>query len=59
LVAMSRWIEALKEASWRTRFFYLNWAFYVLAILASTFYCYARLEFVRSGPPRTHVQESK
>jgi hypothetical protein len=56
---MFKWIEAFKEADWRTKFFYLNWAFYALAIIASTLYCYARLDFVRSGPPHPQAQESK
>lgn len=45
---MFKWLKAYNEASSQTKFFVLNWLVYGLAILITTVYCYARLDFVRS-----------
>lgn len=43
---MLKW---LFKSGLRTQFFYLNWGIYALALILTTVYCYARLDFVRSG----------
>lgn len=53
---MLTWIEQLKNASTQTKWFVFNCFIYGLIIVASTIYCYARLDSVRSGsatPPST------
>lgn len=39
-------IQKMMKADFQIKLFYLNWAFYGLMILASTFYVYARLEMM-------------
>lgn len=45
---MSNWIEEYNESSTKTKWFIFNWAIYGLALLITTLYCYARLDYVRS-----------
>lgn len=45
---MIKWLKQYYEASPQTKFFILNWVIYGVAIIITTIYCYARLEFVRS-----------
>jgi hypothetical protein len=45
---ISRWLKQYQQASSQTKYFIINWMVYGLAILITTFYCYARLDFVRS-----------
>lgn len=47
------------KADFQTKIFYLNWGIYGLAIVASTIYCYARLDFARSGPPSPKQVKTK
>lgn len=43
----------------QTRYFYINWGIYLIAIIASTVYCYGRLSYVRSGPTSLQSIEVK
>lgn len=45
---MIRWIRQFQNASSQTKYLVLNWVVYGLALIASTLYCYARLDYVRS-----------
>lgn len=45
---IARWIRQYNQATSQTKYFVLNWLIYGLAILITTIYCYARLDFVRS-----------
>jgi hypothetical protein len=47
---MANWIEQYNESSPKTKSFILTWFIYGLALLITTVYCYARLDFVRSYP---------
>jgi hypothetical protein len=50
------WISKYREASSQTKYFILNWILYGILIIASTLYCYGRLDYVRTGrnitPPK-------
>jgi hypothetical protein len=48
---MFKWLKEYNEASSQTKYFVLNWLVYGLAILITTVYCYACLDFVRSYRP--------
>ena len=45
------------EASSKTKYFALNWIVYGAALIITTLYCYARLDYVRSGPPSKKQHE--
>lgn len=45
---MFKWLKEYNDSSSQTKYFVLNWLVYGLAILITTVYCYARLDFVRS-----------
>jgi hypothetical protein len=45
---MFQWLKEYSESSSQTKYFILNWLVYGLAIIITTIYCYARLDFVRS-----------
>lgn len=45
---MLKWYREFAAASYETKMFAFTWAVYVLAIIVTTIYCYARLDFVRS-----------
>lgn len=48
-------IEQFFTASSKTKWFIFNLLFYTIFLIATTIYCYGRLDFVRSGP--THTQQ--
>ena len=51
---MLKWVRQLSEASYETKMFALNWAIYLILIIVTTVYCYARLDYVRSyAKPQT------
>lgn len=56
--AMFRWILQYRHAKPQTRYFILNWAFYGVLIVASTIYCYARLDYVRSYRTKSPAVEN-
>jgi hypothetical protein len=45
---MLQWIKKFRNASGQTKFFVFNWVIYGIALVATTVYCYARLDYVRS-----------
>jgi hypothetical protein len=45
---ITRWWRQYNAATAQTRYFVLNWIVYGLALIVTTVYCYARLDFVRS-----------
>ena len=45
---MFKWLKEYNESSSQTKYFVLNWLVYGLALLITTVYCYARLDYVRS-----------
>lgn len=45
---MANKLKTYLEKDSQTRYFFLNWAIYGIAIIASTVYCYGRLNYVRS-----------
>lgn len=49
---MFKWIQQFRDADPHTRYFIINWALYGILIVASTVYVYARLDYVRSTPPK-------
>lgn len=58
---MFRWIKQFVQSSRQTKFFVLNWFIYGLALVVTTIYCYARLDFVRSYqkiPPKSQTSQS-
>lgn len=55
---MFTWIKEYYEASSQTKYFIWNWIIYGIAIIASTVYCYGRLDYVRSyKTPLPHMIE--
>ncbi len=51
-----RWIRAYKSSTKETKMFIFQWAIYFFLLIASTIYCYARLDFHRTAPPKqTHT----
>lgn len=46
---MFKWIESFKNADKGTKAFVFNCFVYGFIIVASTIYCYSRLDFVRTG----------
>lgn len=47
---MLKWIKEYTKSNPAIQFFTANWLLYILVILITTIYCYARLDFVRSYP---------
>ncbi len=45
---MFQWIKTLKNADNKARWFYFQYIIYLIAIILSTIWAYARLDFVRS-----------
>jgi hypothetical protein len=45
---MFKWLINYITSTSQTKYFILNWAAYGIMIIASTVYCYGRLDFVRS-----------
>lgn len=56
---MFKWITALKDANPKTRYFAFNWAIYGIAIIVTTLYCYARLDYVRSGKTQKAHEDTR
>lgn len=56
---MNRQIKEDFKGNAQTRYFYLNWLIYFVAILASTIYCYGRLNYVRSYPTSHQSTETQ
>lgn len=50
---MLYWLRMYFQATGQTKLFVINWAIYMLLIIVTTIYVYARLDFVRSGPHNT------
>lgn len=53
---MIAWIEQFKNSSPKTKWFIFNCIVYGMIIVFSTLYCYARLDYVRSGKSLTQEQ---
>lgn len=57
---MLNWIISYKNSSRQTKFFALTWFVYGIAIIITTIYCYARLDYVRSyktpKPPKEEIK---
>ncbi len=45
---MLKWIRTIKNSSNKTKWFYFQYFIYLLLIVLSTLWAYARLDFVRS-----------
>ncbi|HEY4832579.1 MAG TPA: hypothetical protein VIH61_08490 [Waddliaceae bacterium] len=56
---MTKWIQQFVHSSFQTKVFVLMGITYGLAIVLSTLCVYARLDFVRSYPIKTHTMESQ
>jgi hypothetical protein len=52
-------IQKFREASFQTKFFVLNWIVYTIAIIVTTIYAYARLDFVRSYDVSKKIENNK
>lgn len=50
------WIQKFRDASNETKWFIFNWFFYGAIIVLTTIYCYARMDFVRTGPSQQQEQ---
>lgn len=50
------WIQDYREAAPETKWFIFNWVFYGVLTLGTLVYCYARLDFVRTGPQTEQTQ---
>jgi hypothetical protein len=56
---MFKWLKEYKESTSQTQYFFLTLAVYGIALLVTTVYVYARLDFVRSyktSPTAQHPQ---
>lgn len=42
----------------KMRWFIFNWALYILALILTTVYAYARLDFVRTQPYSENVEKT-
>lgn len=47
-IMVTKWMSEFSQANPKTKWFIFNWAIYGIAIIVTTVYCYARLNFVRS-----------
>ncbi|MEI8365987.1 MAG: hypothetical protein WCF65_06180 [Parachlamydiaceae bacterium] len=62
---MFKWLTSYNKSTTQTKYFVLNWLIYGLALIITTIYCYARMDFVRSyrtpGIVETHqtTQQTK
>lgn len=52
-----RWLRQYMEAAPQTKWFIFNWVFYAILTFGTLIYCYARLDFVRTGPQTPQVME--
>lgn len=51
-------IEKVLKYKGPTRWFIFNWVIYFILMLVTTVYCYARLDYVRSQPPKENVKQT-
>ena len=58
-VIMSKWIQQFIRSNFQTKVFVLTGITYCIAIILSTLFAYARLDFVRSSPIKNHPVESR
>lgn len=59
---MLQWIRKFNDADREMKWFVLTAVVYGLALFATTFYSYARLDYVRSyeaAPAKTEIKQSK
>lgn len=56
---MMTWIQQFRRANPKTRWFIFNWAIYILLMIVTTIYCYARLDYVRSYALKPTTEENK
>jgi hypothetical protein len=57
---MIKWLKEYSDSTAQTKSFVLNGLVYGLAMVITTVYCYARLDFVRSYPtPAMHEAKQK
>lgn len=56
---MFRFIDMVKKADSKTRWFYFQLVIYMVTIVVTTVYVYARLNFDRSGLQPTKQTEMK
>ena len=52
-----RWLQQYMEATSQTKWFIFNLLFYIILTIGTLIYCYARLDFVRTGPQTPQVME--
>lgn len=54
---MVDWTTEIKKDP-HTRYFYINWILYGVMLVATTIYCYGRLDYVRSyrAPPPSTIK---
>jgi hypothetical protein len=45
---MLKWVQSIKNADSKARWFYFQYIIYLIAIILSTIWAYVRLDFVRS-----------
>ena len=51
-------LERLRKMNSKTRWFVFNWVIYFLCMIATTLYCYGRLDFVRTKNLSEHVKKT-
>lgn len=56
---MANWIEQYNESNPKTKSFILTWIIYSLALVITTVYCYARLDYVRSYKSEAAIEADK
>ena len=58
---MFQWKTWLKKYALEshTKYFLFNWILYAVLMIATTFYVYARMDYVRSGPKVVETKNQK
>lgn len=56
---MMTWLQKIKESNKETRLFVFTVILYTAAVILPTFYCYLRLDYVRSYDTTTKAVEVK
>lgn len=56
---MFKLIRLYNKADKQTKYFILNWVVYGLALILTTAFCYARLDYVRSTKAPMKTEETK
>lgn len=49
-------LEKIRSINPHTRWFIFQWVVYFILMLVTTVYCYARLDYVRTQPPKENVK---